>query len=118
MSSSSWTTRSPSTASATTSTGPRGPGRSTSTQPPATRPSDTGRVRVSATGLLRVGGGAFAGAVRAEAEQAEDGDGRGRADDPDVGDVAHEPVAVGDEVDDVATGEAGLAQQPVGEVAE
>ncbi len=56
--------------------------------------------------------------VQTDPEHRQDGDHHGRGHDRDVRDVAHEPVRVGDEVDDVPAREAGLPEEAVDEVAE
>ena len=59
-----------------------------------------------------------ASAVDADAAQGQQPDQHGGADDGDVGDVADEQAEVVDEVHDVAPAGAGLADHPVGEVAQ
>src|SRR5687768_4359326 len=84
-----------------------------STRSPS-RPSGTRTVRASAIRVLRVVHGPGDGGAR----EGEHHDDPRRDDDRDVGDVAHEPAEVVDEVDDVASARPRRAEEPVDEVAE
>src|SRR6476469_8127238 len=84
-----------------------------STRSPS-RPSGTRKLRWSAIGVL----GMVHGGPDRDPALRQDHDDAGRHDDGDVGDVADEEAEVVDEVDDVAAPRAGLAGEPVDEVAD